>query len=189
MSLELVTNRLILRDFTSEDQAAYLAFTADKKYQRFYSEEDCSTEKAEYLLSQFVSEPKLTFRKGYNLAIIDKQTNTLIGVCGVRIQDSQQGSVGCGLNRHHHASGLAHEAVTCLFDFAFTQLKLHRLYAETITDNKAAIKLCKSVGMREEAKLIENRYFKQTWWSTSILAILKKEWRLIGSKVEHTEQN
>lgn len=182
MSLKLITNRLILRDFTLEDQAAYLTFTADKKYQRFYSEEDCTPEKGVYLVSQFVSESKLTDRKNYNLAIIDRHTKTLIGVCGVRVEDNQQGSIGCGLSRHCHTSGLAREAVSCLMDFAFIQLNLHRLYAETISKNRAAIKLCLSVGMREEAKLIENRYFKSTWWSTSILAILKQEWQAASNR-------
>jgi len=181
MSFQLETKRLILRDFKQEDQTAFQAFTSDKKYQQFYSEEDCLPDKALSLVEQFVSESKLTSRQNYNLAIIDKDSLRLIGVCGLRIQADLQASIGCGLNRHYHAAGLAQEAIECLFDFAFNRLKLHRLYAETISKNKAAIKLCQSVGMREEALFIENRYFKQTWWNTSVLAILKSEWILTQS--------
>jgi len=176
MSFQLDTKRLILRDFKQEDQAAYQAFTSDKKYQKFYSEEDCLPDKSLSLVEQFVSESKLTNRQNYNLAIIDKETLKVIGVCGLRIQADLQASVGCGLNRNYHAAGLAQEAIECLFDFAFNRLKLHRLYAETISQNKAAIKLCQSVGMREEALFIESRYFKKTWWNTSILAILRSEY-------------
>ncbi|OUR73362.1 GNAT family N-acetyltransferase [Marinomonas sp. 42_23_T18] len=176
MSFQLETKRLILRDFKQEDQAAYQAFTSDKKYQKFYSEEDCLPDKALSLVEQFVSESKLTNRQNYNLAIIDKDTLKVIGVCGIRIQADLQASVGCGLSRDYQRKGVAQEAIECLFDFAFNQLKLHRLYAETISQNKAAITLCKSVGMREEALFVENRYFKQTWWNTTVLAILRSEW-------------
>lgn len=176
MSFKLETKNLILRDFKPADEADYQAFTADEKYQRFYSEEDCHPQKALELVNQFVSECKLTNREHYNLAIIDKHNKQLIGVCGVRLEAHGQASVGCGINRAYHASGSAKEAINCLLDFAFNQLNCHRIYAETIVENKAAIRLCKSMGMREEAKLIENRYFKQRWWSTSILAMLKHEW-------------
>lgn len=177
MAFQLETKRLILRDFCLQDHAAYLAFTSDPKYQRFYSEEDCKAEKSLILVTQFVSESKLTNRKNYNLAIIDKDSNLLIGVCGVRLEADKQASVGCGLNRQSQASGLAKEAIAGIFHFAFEQLHCHRLYAETISENKAAIKLCLSVGMREEARFIENRYFKEKWWSTSVLAVLKEEWQ------------
>lgn len=176
MSFQLHTEHLILRDFTLDDKVAYQAVTSHKKYQRFYSEDDCLPDSAFTLVEQFVSESKLTNRTSYNLAIVDKHSLTLIGVCGLRIQADLQASVGCGLNPHFQVAGLAHEAIRCLFDFAFNQLKLHRLYAETISQNKAAINLCKSLGMREEALFIESRYFKQTWWNTSVLAILKNEW-------------
>lgn len=178
MPFQLHTEHLILRDFTLDDKVAYQTFTADKEYQKFYSEDDCLPDRAFTLVEQFVSESKLTYRTSYNLAIVDKHSLTLIGVCGLRIQTDLQASVGCGLNHNYQRKGLAQEAIESLFDFAFNQLKLHRLYAETISQNKAAINLCQSVGMREEALLVENRYFKQTWWSTSVLAILKSEWVL-----------
>ena len=178
MPFQLTTQHLILRDFNPEDQAAYQAFTSDKKYQRFYSEEDCHPDKASTLVNQFVSESKLTDRKSYNLAIIDKHSEQLIGVCGTRLEAQGQASMGCGLSRQHHSSGIAKEATSCLIEFAFTQLGCHRLYAETISENKAAIRLCQAMGMRHEATFLENRFFKQRWWSTSVLALLQHEWHM-----------
>jgi len=178
MPFQLTTQHLILRDFNPKDQAAYQAFTSDKKYQRFYSEEDCHPDKASYLVNQFVSESKLTDRKNYNLAIIDKCSEQLIGVCGIRLEAQGQASMGCGLSRQHHSSGIAKEATSCLIEFAFTQLDCHRVYAETISENKAAIRLCQAMGMRHEATFVENRFFKQRWWSTSVLALLRHEWQI-----------
>ncbi|MFW1485154.1 GNAT family N-acetyltransferase, partial [Vibrio parahaemolyticus] len=37
-------------------------------------------------------------------------------------------------------------------------------------------KLCKSLGMRQEAHFREHRYFKEQWWDAVVLAILRTEW-------------
>lgn len=79
--------------------------------------------------------------------------------------------------------GYAEEAMFALLKFGFVNQKLHRVYAETIDENKPALRLCKKFGMREEARFIENRYFKGKWWSTVVMAMLKPEWerKLKGS--------
>ena len=66
--------------------------------------------------------------------------------------------------------------MNALLEYGFSKHNLHRIYAETIAANKPAIKLCKRIGMREEARFIENRYFKNKWWNTVVMAILKSEW-------------
>ena len=66
--------------------------------------------------------------------------------------------------------------MAALLEFGFDRQNLHRVYAETIAENKPALRLCKKLGMREEAHFIENRYFKGKWWSTVVMAMLKSEW-------------
>lgn len=50
--------------------------------------------------------------------------------------------------------------MVALIAFGFESHNRHRVYTETISENKPAIKLSEILGMREEARFIENRFFK-----------------------------
>ena len=115
------------------------------------------------------------------MAIVLKETGVFIGTAGLRIEPNQQASIGCGIGREYQSSGYAREAMEALLAFGFDGHNLHRIYAETIAENKSAIRLCQMAGMREEARFIENKFFKGQWWSTVVMAMLKSEWRGTGS--------
>ena len=67
--------------------------------------------------------------------------------------------------------------MTAALNLGFEKLKLHRIYAETISENRAALALAERQAMRIEGVLRENQYFKGRWWNTTILALLRTEWR------------
>lgn len=176
MAFQIETPRLILRDVRLEDAQTYTQLSQHEKYQRFYDEADCSTEKAVHLVQLFVEEAQTEQRTKFNLAITNKATGQFMGIGGLRVEDNQQASIGCGLAREFQVSGFAQEAMSALLQFGFENLNVHRVYAETISKNRAAILLCKKMGMRTEATFIEHRFFKNQWWDTVVLAQLKREW-------------
>jgi RimJ/RimL family protein N-acetyltransferase len=59
---------------------------------------------------------------------------------------------------------------------AFGTLGLHRVFAQLDPRNDASIALCRRLGMREEAYLVEDLWFKGAWGDTAIYAILDREW-------------
>jgi RimJ/RimL family protein N-acetyltransferase len=61
-------------------------------------------------------------------------------------------------------------------EFGFIELKVVRVYAETISKNKAAIRLRRSVGMCIESERGGDRIFKGRTWSTTVLAIDEFAW-------------
>ena len=85
--------------------------------------------------------------------------------------------MGCAFSRHAQGVGLSYEASEALLNFGFTELGVHRVYAETISKNLLAIKLCQSLGMRQEAYFKEHCFFKSKWWDTVVLAVLRTEWK------------
>jgi len=175
MSFIIETERLILRDFTPHDYDAYIAQCQDPKYQRFYNEEDCTQVKSQQLVDLFIQQATEAPRKQYHLAITCKTTGAYMGIAGLRLENDNQASVGCGLARCYQSASVAEEAMNALIGYGFKQLDIHRVYAETISANKAAIRLCQRVGMRVEAEFIENRFFKNQWWNTTVLAMLESE--------------
>ncbi|MEO6917443.1 MAG: GNAT family protein [Collimonas sp.] len=174
--LIIETENLVLREFSSDDRDAYRALRGGQKFARFYSEGDMSIEKSDALLDLFIAQTSEQPRTGYQLAITTKN-GELIGSCGIRFEENRQASVGCELGREWQKKGYALEAGSAVLAFGFEQRGAHRIYAETISENIAAIRLCKILGMRHEALFLENRYFQGRWWSTAVLAVLARDWR------------
>ncbi|MGB7193462.1 MAG: GNAT family protein [Collimonas pratensis] len=184
----ITTENLVLRDFSLADRDAYRALRDDQKFARFYSEEDVSTDKSDTLLDLFIAQSLELPRNKYQFAIVTK-SGDLIGSCGIRLEADQQASVGCELGREWQKKGYALEAGNAVLAFGFDQRGVHRIYAETISENKAAIRLCKILGMRHEALFLENRFFQGRWWSTSVLAVLARDWRQRYSVRGHRKDN
>tara|TARA_Y100001956_G_scaffold81710_1_gene100094 strand:- start:558 stop:1061 length:504 start_codon:yes stop_codon:yes gene_type:complete len=161
---------------TLADEADFVAISQDDKYQRFYNEADCHPEKYRELTKLFVEQATENPRKSYQLAIEHKTDGKFIGTVCLRLEGDQQASIGCGLSREYQGSGLIQEAAYALVNYGFTELNVHRVYAETISLNRAAIRLCCSLGMKQEAHFRENRFFKDKWWDTVVMAMLRRDW-------------
>ncbi|OLQ93127.1 GNAT family N-acetyltransferase [Vibrio panuliri] len=174
---KLESRRVILRDMQLSDEAAFVELTQDEKYQRFYSEEDCRAEKYRQLTQLFIEQAQAQPRIAYQLAIEDKLTGNFIGTVCLRLESDQQASIGCGMSRRYQGTGLMQEAASLLVDYGFNQLGVHRMYAETISENRAAIRLCKYLGMVEEGRFHQHRFFKNQWWDTLVLAIRSNDWQ------------
>jgi [ribosomal protein S5]-alanine N-acetyltransferase len=173
--LSLPANGITLRDFCWDDLSQYEALRNDAKFQRFYSEEDSASEKARALIDMFISQSGEVPRTKYQLAIVSGE-GELMGSCGIRMESPGQASMGCELGRRWHGTGAARNAADALLAFGFNELGMERIFAETISENRAAIRLCKAIGMRVESERIDDRCFKDRKWSTTVLAISRNEW-------------
>jgi ribosomal-protein-alanine N-acetyltransferase len=173
----LATDRLILRDFQPDDFEAFFLTSQNPEYRQFYSEKETTREFWQIIFEKNLS-PKEEDRLQYQLAIC-LQTGELIGTCGVRTEDAehQQASFGCAIARPYWGKGLAFEASQRIIDFGFSNLPIHRIFAETISENTRARLLAERLGMRLEGELRENRFFRGRWWNTVIYSILEDEWK------------
>ncbi len=175
--MKIITERLILRDFVTEDKAG---FTASRSLETdlYHSEEDLEKKKSDQLVDLFMQWSEEQERRGYQLAIIEKSSGEFIGTTGIRITSEidREASFGSSLSYRYRCKGYALEASNALLDFAFEKLDLHRVVAETVTENAQAIELAKKLGMLVEGELRENRFFRGRWWNTVLLAVLKSEW-------------
>jgi [ribosomal protein S5]-alanine N-acetyltransferase len=179
--LSITTNGIALRDFCWDDLSQYQVLRSDPKFQRFYDEEDSASEKARALLDMFISQSAEVPRTKYQLAIVSG-AGELMGSCGIRIESPGQASIGCELGRRWHGTGAARIATDALLAFGFNELGVQRIFAETISENRAAIRLCKATGMQVESQRIDDRRFKGRNWSTTVLAISRNDWDAGRSK-------
>ena len=60
---------------------------------------------------------------------------------------------------------------------AFAELGLHRIIGRSDARNGPSLRLMERLGMRREAHLVENEFFKGEWSDEIDYAILAREWR------------
>lgn len=120
--------------------------------------------------------------QGLDLAIVRKDTGELIGDVMLFWRDETNGEIGYVVHPAHHGHGYATEAARAMLPLAFDQgLGLHRVTARIDARNPASAAVLTKLGMRQEAVLVENEWFKGEWSTEIDFAILDREWRALQS--------
>lgn len=177
--MELITERLHLREFVVDDWRAVLAYQSDPRYLRFYEQTGQTEQGARDFVAMFLAQQQAQPRIKFQLAVTLKSTGELIGNCGVRLKapGAHEADLGYELNPEFWRYGYASEAARAMVEFGFTELGVHRIWSWCIADNVASARVLEKLGMRQEGRLRENEHFKGRWWDTRLYAILEPEWR------------
>jgi RimJ/RimL family protein N-acetyltransferase len=119
---QLQTERLITRYLTEADIPLWTEFFQEPEAIEFFPTyqgrlaEECSTEWINRQLTRYVNQQ-------YGMqALIEKETNTFIGQCGLLIKDvngTPELEVGYGLIKRYWGYGYAPEAAKLFLDYAF----------------------------------------------------------------------
>jgi len=179
MPMELITPRLVLRDFRAEDWHAVLAYQRQSLYLRYYAWTDRSPQEVHQFVQMFVDQQHADPRIKFQLAVTLKSSGELIGNCGIRREapGDHQAEIGFELDPRFWGQGYATEAAREVLAFGFNHLELHRVWAHSVADNLGSARVLSKLGMRQEAQLREAEYYKDRYWDTLIFAILEPEWR------------
>jgi ribosomal-protein-alanine N-acetyltransferase len=60
--------------------------------------------------------------------------------------------------------------------FGFGKLKVHRIWARCLAENRSSSRVLARLGVRLEGKLRKNERFKDRWWDTLLYGMLEDEW-------------
>lgn len=85
--------------------------------------------------------------------------------------------IGYVLSPDHQGRGYVTEACQALLVLAFDGLGAHRVTARVDARNDGSAAVTRRLGMRQEAHLRENEWFKGGWSDELDFAILEAEWR------------
>jgi ribosomal-protein-alanine N-acetyltransferase len=170
----LETKRLLVRPFEMDDLAdAYHLFDVELRDVETHSEKlESLAERSRWLewsVLNYEQLAKLNQPPYGDRAIVLKATGTLIGSCGYvpclsAFEQIPYLAAGLSMDRPgrnstefglfyaisptHQRRGYASEAARALVDYAFQQLNLRRIIAETDYDNIASIGVMRKLGMR-----------------------------------------
>jgi [ribosomal protein S5]-alanine N-acetyltransferase len=177
--MELITERLILRDFEADDWPDVLAYQSDPRYLRYYAWTERTPEAVREFVQMFLDQQDEQPRTRFQLAATLKSDQRLIGNCGLRMRSigAREGDIGYELSPEYWGRGLATEAARAMVAFGFNDLHLHRVWSWCIADNAGSARVLEKLGMRLEGRLHDKEYFKGRWWDHLLFGILEDEWR------------
>jgi RimJ/RimL family protein N-acetyltransferase len=91
---------------------------------------------------------------------------------------ARQAEVGYVFNPAYGGNGYATEAALATMQVGFEQFGFHRIFARVDSENVASANVCRRLGMRQEAHLIESdvREADGVWGSELVFAMLDREW-------------
>ena len=163
------TPRLLLRDFQQDDCQIVLAYQSEPQFCTYYPWNSRTSSDVYDLIGQFILWSKEQPRSKFQLAIILKKENKLIGNCGIRKNtlESLEAEFGCELDPCYWSQGYAVEAGEAIFDFGFKTLGLQRIFSICVAANQSAVHLAESLGMKRDDSWKETKRMKGRSWEMS----------------------
>jgi [ribosomal protein S5]-alanine N-acetyltransferase len=177
--LPIETPRLVLRDLEAGDEPAVHAYASDAETVRLLDWGPNTTEDTAGFLSLAQAAREAVPRTAYQLAIVLRATQRLIGGFRIEIRNAASGSgnIGYVLTRDAWGQGFATEAGRAILSFGFQTLALHRIWATCDVENRASARVLEKIGMQREGHLRENVRRRGEWRDSYLYAILRSESR------------
>jgi RimJ/RimL family protein N-acetyltransferase len=172
--------RLLLRPLTGRDADALLAYRSRPDVCRYVPFEPMTRDDITSRLAGMWARTEITGEgQALTLGAEIAQTGELCGDCILMWHSSEHGSgeVGYVFDPSFSGRGYATEAVLMMLRLGFEELGLHRIVARLDERNEPSARLARRVGMRQEARLVENEFFKGEWSNELDFAMLAAEWR------------
>lgn len=181
--LPLRTERLTLRAFRPDDLEALLVFHGDPEAVRYVPYEPRDRAALEPVVARKVGSTALGGDGDLlELAAEETATGRLVGdlLLVLRSVRDETLEVGYIFDPASGGRGLATEAVRALLDLAFHAFGTRRVVARVDDRNTASCRLLERLGLRQEARLVENEWFKGVLSSEVDYAVLAREWPAAG---------
>jgi ribosomal-protein-alanine N-acetyltransferase len=168
---------IYIRPFDVEDAASLLELQTENR--RFFEKFALERDKDFYTLDsqlgrikQFDEDWKSD--QAYNFGIFHHD-GTLIGMINlfqVLRGSLQSAFIGYFLDKKHNGKGYTTEAVKLIVDYAFSELKLHRIEAGVMPHNIGSIRVLEKSGFHKEGIAKKNVKINGKWEDHQVLAIV-----------------
>ena len=173
------TGRLSLRPLTERDIDPLLAYRSRPDVCRYLPFEPMTREViSERMTTQWARAELTDEGQALTLGIEVAGTGELVGdvVLFWHSRLHGGGELGYVLSPAARGRGYATEAAHATLRLGFDGLGLHRIVARLDERNEPSARLARRLGMRQEARLVHNEFFKGEWSTELDFAMLADEW-------------
>ncbi|QUD88738.1 GNAT family N-acetyltransferase [Phenylobacterium montanum] len=174
----LATERLLLREFRSEDLDDIHAYGSDPEMVRFMDWGPNTPQMTREFLDRMLVQQAEWPRLGVGLAVEWTAEARVIGAVRLEVKDPihRTADLGYGFHREFWGRGVATEAARALVRVGFDGLGLHRIWATCDARNTGSQRVLEKLGMRREGLMNANAWSRDHWRDTLLYAVLAEEW-------------
>ncbi len=114
--------------------------------------------------------------EGVNLAIsYDEELTGVIGITPKKEEGLAE--IGLWIDPEYHGNGYGTEASKLMIDYAFDELRYHKIFAKALEENSGSKNLWDNLGFEKEATLKEQHYRNGEFEDVCFYGVLEYEWR------------
>ncbi len=183
--MEIITNRFLLREFTFEDEPAFLAYHADPRYAEFCEPEAVNPDNTKKLLRLFIQWASEHPRRNYQFAIVPFQNpKELLGCCGLRNKGYGADSSELGIELAPQYWGryrYAIEVASSLLEFGFRELDLQEVRGFSISANARVTRLAHRYGFVVLRSCPGSNWMHARGWSQTEWQLTRERWNFIST--------
>lgn len=150
VDIEIETERLVLRRFTLDDAAFFMALLNDPDWIRYIGDRHVYNLDAAraYLAKTYLAQYE---KNGFGLYLTTLKNGTPLGMCGLIKRDGLDDvDIGFAFLPAHRGHGYALEAAQASLDYGRTVLMKKRVVAITLPANTASVDLIEKLGLQFE---------------------------------------
>lgn len=164
------TPRMIVRDFTPVDAGGLHAIFGDAETMKNCEPAYGFEKTVEFLHSFCIG------RRGA-LAAVERGSGALVGYILFKEFEEEVYEIGWIFNRNYWRRGFAFESCKAVIDYAFTELRAHKIFAEAI-DGVKSVGLMKKLGMQSEGvQRSQTRDNDGNWADLYFYGLLREDWK------------
>lgn len=110
-----------------------------------------------------------------NLAIsVDEEMIGMITLSPQKEQSVKQ--IGLWIHPDYHGNGYGTEASELAVDYAFTELRVHKVVARALETNRGSQRIWEKLGFEKEGELRQQAYHEGSYEDLYMYGILEHEW-------------
>lgn len=188
----LLSGRLLLRPVVAADLAAVHALNCMHETNRYNpSGIPENIMQSQFAVDGWVNENQKENGAGYYFVIELQDNQRFIGLIALVLGKGKyrNAEVWYKLHSAHWGQGYATEALSCLLQFGFEELKLHRIEAGCAVGNLGSIRVLEKVGMTREARRRQLLPLQGGWSDNFEYAILETDARDCESSLLQPDTN
>ncbi|MEH0576821.1 MULTISPECIES: GNAT family protein [Streptomyces] len=174
--------RLGLRELSMEDVDAVLAVYGSPEATEHLSFEPRNHDQVTQIVARSIALAVTEPRSEYALAVVERDTNEVIGFGRLAMDPHQQraATFGFALRPDTWGVGYGVETVRLLLGLGFEYLGLHRIWGARSPLNEASAKTMTAAGMVEEGTIRGHIEKAGRWRDSVVHSMLEDEWRRIA---------
>jgi RimJ/RimL family protein N-acetyltransferase len=175
---EIHTERLLLRHWRTDDVDDAFAYASEPEWARYlwFVPSPYTYGDAEEFIARVTT---ISWDSEADFAI-ELDSHVIGGIrlyLGTPSSEARIAGMGYNVGRSYWNHGYVTEAATAMLRYAFEASGLHKVYATADGRNIGSIRVMQKVGMQEEARLRQHRFYRGEYADQVQYGILASEWR------------